>query len=363
MRTLSHYITRSILGTFLTTVVVFTFVVSIGGLFQLSNLVAKGVAVRPILVMFASGMPSALSFAIPISALTATLLVFGRLSADSEITAMRACGIGVWRMMGWVMPLSFLFAFACLYVNNMLVPEAHFARRTAAASLSSINPADLLEEGRPIEFDGLRVYVGRKSGDRFEDVRIYDLRVAGQTREIKAKWGTVSPSTNGNEIVMALEEVTIDPFSFDRPVPAYCREWTERIKSSGKQKVYKKRVKDMSFFELVEGMRKCLAGAHDTVEDAAKARMVMSVELHTRLALSCSCIAFMFLGVPLGIKSHRKESSVGIGMSLLFVFAFYLFIIVAKELSGHPELYPDMLTWVPVILAVLIGMGLIRRMH
>jgi lipopolysaccharide export system permease protein len=363
VRTLNTYISKSFLVTFLATVVVFTFVLSIGGLFKLTDLVSKGIPWRPILTVFASGMPSALSFAIPISALTATLLVFGRLSADSEITAMKACGISLWRVMRWMLPVAFLMAAVCLYVNSELVPDAHFARRSAMASMSSQNPIDLLEEGRPIrDFEGLTVYVGRKRDDELEDIRIYDLRTDGQKREIKAKRGTVAVETNSNDIILALEDVTIDPFSFDRPVAAYCGKWTERIQNSGRKRSYRKKVKDMTLAELFHGIQTAVAETMEDANDVAKRRMVMSVEMHKRFSLSCSCIAFVFLGVPLGIRSHRKESSIGVALSLLLVFSFYLFIIVAEQLAKHPALHPDALTWMPVALSLVIGSILVQRM-
>ena len=363
MRTLSSYISKSFMVTFLATVVVFTFVLSIGGLFKLTDLVAKGIPWQPIVMVFASGMPSALSFAIPISALTATLLVFGRLSADSEITAMKACGISLWKVMGWMLPVAFLMAAICLYINNEMVPASHFARRSTVAALGSQNPVDLLEEGRPIQdFEGLTIYVGRKRDNELQDIRIYDLRAEGQKREIKAKRGTVSVETNSNNIVLALEEVTIDPFSFERPVAAYCGKWTERIQNSRRKRVYRKKVKDMTFYELFQGVRAPVAAAMEGPEEVAKRRMVMSVEMHKRFSLSCSCIAFIFLGVPLGIRSHRKESSIGIALSLLLVFSFYLFIIIAEQLSKHPAAHPDAITWMPVLLSLVIGSILVQRM-
>jgi lipopolysaccharide export system permease protein len=87
------------------------------------------------------------------------------------------------------------------------------------------------------------------------------------------------------------------------------------------------------------------------------------VEANKRLALALSCFAFTLLGIPLGMRSKRKESSVGVAISLLLVFLFYLFIIVANSLVGRPELRPDMIVWIPVILAEIIGFGLVRRLN
>jgi len=162
MKTLKHYITAAFFSTFLATLAVFTFVLSIGGLFKLTDLVTRGIPAGPIVRVFLSGLPNALGFAIPISAITATLLVFGRLSADSEITAMRACGISLWQITRWMQPVAVLLLVACLYINSELMPRSHYARRTATAQLGVINPVDLIEEGRTIrEFEGLSLYVER----------------------------------------------------------------------------------------------------------------------------------------------------------------------------------------------------------
>ena len=218
MKTLKHYITAAFFSTFLATLAVFTFVLSIGGLFKLTDLVTRGIPAGPIVRVFLSGLPNALGFAIPISAITATLLVFGRLSADSEITAMRACGISLWQITRWMQPVAVLLLVACLYINSELMPRSHYARRTATAQLGVINPVDLIEEGRTIrEFEGLSLYVERKRGNVLEQIRIFDQREKGYTREIKAERGVVSVPTNSNDIVLLLEQVTIDPFSFDSP--------------------------------------------------------------------------------------------------------------------------------------------------
>ncbi len=367
MRILNHYISHSFLVTFVSTVVVLTFVGSIGGLYTASKLVSRGVEWQPILNMLVGGMPAALAFTIPISVLTATLLVFGRLSADSEITAIKACGISLWQIVRWMLPVSLLLTAVCLYVNSNLVPYSHYVRRSALTSLKSGDPTKLIEEGRPISvFDGLTIYIGKKNGRELEDIRIFDLRTDEKKREIKAKTGMISVATNSNDIILEMNQVTIDPFSFDRPGAAYADKWKERIENSRSHRKYRKKAKDMSLAELYSCLKSVGSDGgkgSDDIEENAKSRMKTSVEINKRLALSCSCFAFMILGIPFGIRSHRKESSIGIGLALALVFVFYLFIIIAEQLASHPELHPDVLTWCPVVIALLIGMILIKRQN
>ncbi len=416
MKTLRNYITSAFLSTLLLTIIVLTFVLSIGGLFKLTDLVTKGVPAGPIFEVFLSGLPQALSFAIPVSAITATLLVFGRLSADSEITAMRSCGISLWRVTGWMMPAAALLMLICVYINSEMVPHSHYARRQATAILGVINPVDLIDEGRTIrDFDGLSLYVGRKKANVLYDVRIFDQREAGRTREIKAERGEVLMPEDSGDLILSLEQVSVDPFDFARPGKADAARWSVRIADARRKAYYRRRDKDMTLVELYSGAQALRAEAvarsqrqdapgievapacapgvfpgwctncvssfvgwnsrrnHDEtskprrlwggMEEERSQAMRMMVEFHKRLALASSAFAFVFLGIPLGIRSHRKESSLGIGLGLVVVYLFYMFIMLAGQLASRPEYRPDLLNWLPVVLSVVLGIWMIRRLH
>ncbi len=374
----------SFLTTFLATVAVFTFVLSIGGLFKLTDLVTRGVALGPLLEFFVNGIPGALTFAIPISGITASLLLFGRLSADSEITAMRACGISLWQVLGWFLPLAILLLLVCTYINTELVPRGHYTRWLAIARLGSSSPVELIEEGRTVrEFDGLLLYVERRKGEVLEHIRIFDEREAGKTREIKAERGVVAMPTNSNDIVLSLEQVTVDPFSFERPGSAYSGKWSVRIPDARRTVSYRRRDKDLTGFELYMGARALKQEVADAggppapatrlatvenprarrMENPRVRRMEMLVLLNRRLALSASPFVFLFFGIPMGIHSHRKESSIRIGLCLLVVFLFYMMITFAGQLAGRPGLHPDLLIWSPVVLLLLLDGFLIWRLR
>lgn len=363
MRTIHRYITLSFLITFVMTLAIFTFVISIGVVFKATDLIARGVSPRPIFHILLCGIPAALAFSIPMSALTSSLLVFGGLSADGEITAMKACGISMWRMISTPLLLSLFLMVFCIYINNELAPRSHYARRDLTARLGVESPLQLLEEGRFIQdFEGLILYLGKKKANHVSNVRIYDLRVQGVKREIQAKTGIIKMSTNGTDLIIDLFDVRIDPFYDDRPGPGYCGRWPIRIADALKEQKYRKREEDWTFRELLGGMRNVSSLFPNLNEkDTLREKMSIAVELNKRLALSASCFAFVLLGIPLGISAHRKESSIGVGISLILVFNFYLFIIIAESLAKRPEVRPDLIVWLPVLISVTLGSYLVHR--
>jgi lipopolysaccharide export system permease protein len=85
------------------------------------------------------------------------------------------------------------------------------------------------------------------------------------------------------------------------------------------------------------------------------------VEANERVSIAIGCFSFMLIGIPLGVKSHRKETSIGMVLSLVVVFAYYLFIVVAKALADYPALHPNLILWIPLIVAQFSGIWLIKR--
>jgi len=365
VRKLDSYLGGSFFVALLASVVICTFVISLGALFEIVELIARGVAWRPVVLILLWGFPSALTFSIPVGALTSCLLVFGRLAADGEITAMKASGISMWRIMLAPLRLGLLLAVLCLYINNELWPRSHHACRGLIASLGVMSPVEMLDEGRFIDdFPGLTVYIGRKKDDRIHNVRIYDVRDPALKREIYAKSGVIRTGRRGRDLVIDLYDARVDPFSAETPGAGYFSSSTVTVRNALYHRGYRKREKDMTMTELIEGMRhpSNLFPALGR-KDLERQRMSFAVELNKRLCLSISCLAFIFLGIPLGAAAHRKESSAGVGISIFLVLNFYLFIIIAESLAKHPEVRPDLITWLPVVISLGLGSYLVRRVN
>ncbi|MBM4149454.1 MAG: YjgP/YjgQ family permease [Lentisphaerae bacterium] len=361
---LRRYIGGSVLAGFLTSLLVVTVVMSTGVVFRLMDLIARGVPWTSVAWIYLCGIPSSLTLSIPVSVLMSCLLVFGRMSSDGEVAAMKASGVNMWQIAVGPLLLSIPLAVGCLYINNTAAPESLYLQRILVRDLGADNPVQMLDEGRFIqEFDGLTIYIGARKGSRLRDVRIYDLRDPEVRREIWARSGVVGTNAGGG-LVIEMFNVRVDPLHPGMPGPGFCDAWTVRIGGDApalektKRQVYMTgaEMKDMAARapELVPGLAE---------KDYRRLRMSIAVERNKRIVLAMACFAFVLLGVPLGVQSHRKESSIGVAIGLFLVLNFYVFILIAESMNKVLFLRPDLIVWAPLVASTLIGWRLMHRIR
>ncbi|MEJ2746293.1 MAG: LptF/LptG family permease, partial [bacterium] len=189
---------------------VITFILLVGNVLRLLELLERGVAAGLIAKLFLSFVPYLLSFSSPMAILTACLLTFGRLSADNEITAMRACGISYYKIFQTGCMVAVVLTVICWVVNANISPRAHYMLRRLRYQVGEQSPSALLEPGIFIDyFKPYQFYIGQKDGSVFRDVIIYEKLPDGGTRFIKAGSGEVA-SEAGRQISFKLYDGTME---------------------------------------------------------------------------------------------------------------------------------------------------------
>ena len=216
MKTIERYVLGSFLTAFFLSWLVLTFVLSIGLLIKVTSLMAKGMPAAVVGRYFLSGIPETLGFTIPIGILVGAMLVFGRLSADSEIAAMRACGVNLLRVMFWPLLFSLGMSLVCLYIQSEVAPGGEEERNRLASEASTSLGIDLMEPGVFNEGPNhMRIWFAGRVGNELIDLRIYDKTKTGLDREIRAERARVT--RQGNDLLLDLYEAGMDPFYEDRP--------------------------------------------------------------------------------------------------------------------------------------------------
>ena len=373
MRVLNRYILGDFLKSFLVTFGVLTFVMYIGTVVRAIDFMSRGVSGALIMRIFAYNIPYTLGFVIPMSVMTTTLLHFGRLSADGEITAMKASGLSLWQIASPVLFASVLLSLVCLYVNADLSPRAHYARRNMVrTTLGDEDPTALIEEGQTINsFPGIQVYVGRKEGPRLEDIVIHQFGPKGIKGQVRARSGEIRYDSASRTLDILLEHARMTQYDEDSPsdetkarhLSAEVYPLHLDLTTMLKKTAPSKKPADLTFLELVDAQRHLSSYfPKASPEDIPRLRANLATDAAQRLALALSCFAFTLLSVSLGLTNHRRQSSIGIGLALLLIFFFYLFIIISDAMVDYlPQWRPDLVPWIPVVFCEVLGLALLAK--
>lgn len=373
MQTVHRYILRDYLVNFGMSLAVTTLVLYLGAIMRGLDYVARGVPGGFLVLIFTLNIPYILTFSIPISTVVATLLLFGRLSVDGEFTAMRSGGLSTWQIISPVVLAGALLSVLTLLIQYEIAPESRFARRRALVNVEELDPVDLLDEGRFVQFPQMDIYVTEKDGHTLWEVEVIELndsvsRQAIQT--IRAREGTVTLYPDEKLMRVKLNDVQVQhpdsehqgDLTLARIIDMDTYEFNVDYKELMDSGNISRSIKDMRARQLSATIRD-VDKFFPNLDPARREKMRMRaiIEFHKRIGLSMACLSFTLLGIPLGMTSSRKESHAGIPIGLGMVIVFYTFILTANSLRDLPWLFPDYIIWVPIIGSQLAGLFMIRR--
>jgi len=160
---LIRYVLKEHIAPFFAALFVTTFLFVINFLVEvLDKILSKGIPAQIVLEIFALNVVWMVGLAVPMSVLAATLMTFGRLSADREITAMQAAGISPLSLMRPVLIFSALLMMLLIIFNNWLLPEANYRSAMLMQSITRKRPHAMIDEGKLInQFPGIQIWVSR----------------------------------------------------------------------------------------------------------------------------------------------------------------------------------------------------------
>ena len=364
MPTIIHrYILREISYPFFMILFVMTFVLIMGKLLQLMDMmVNKGVSFIDILKLFSLLFPSFLIFTIPISLLVSILIGIGRLSADNEITIFKTSGLSLYRLLTPVLFASLIAFVMTIVTTFFLVPQSKFATKnllfTIAKKKASVG---IREKVFNDDFKGILLYADSipVQGDFMEGVLIYDTRTISEPSTIIAKKAYLVSDVklmtltlrleNGSTHMVDTHQKNYRKMDFSR----YDVNLSMESTIAGENKLMTKKGAEMTIWEIAEKMK---SGKLDNKEFRE-----IRVEMHKNMALPVSCIVMGILGIPLGIRSHRAVKSRGFTVGLIVVLIYYFLLLTGQSLIETKNLPPLLGIWTPNILFGTLGIYLMNR--
>jgi lipopolysaccharide export system permease protein len=353
--TLYRYLTRELLSPFFLGLFIFTGLLLVGRMLKLVDMVvSKGVPLSEILLLIFYLLPNFAIITIPMALLLGVLLTFSRLSADSEIIAIKASGISLYRLLPPVVLLSvaayILTAFTAIYalpLGNVAFKNLLYQVVQKRISLN------LKEQVFNNAIPGFLIFIDKndvKTGT-LSGIMIQDERDPKDVSTIFAKSGSLGIAEKERNIHLHLSDGSIHQ---SREKGLYRRldfkEYELAVDLSDNKKVYEKNELDMSLKELRDNLK---AGGF-----SKRLTIDMGMEIHRRFALPFACFIFAIVAVPLGIHNRRSGKGAGFSMSIATLLLFYVVQSIARTF-GEKELIPLFLAaWLPNILFLSLGIYL-----
>ncbi len=344
MRILTRYILREMLAHSLLGVVVFTFVLFMRDVGRILELAVRNSAPLPsVAEVFFLTLPAALTFTVPMGVLVGILIGLGRMAADSEVTAMRAAGLGAGTFLR-VVAIFALSAWLLALLNTVwLAPRSLAALGRLQERLKS---SQIPYEVQPrVFYEQFRNYVlyvqDVSTGDGvWQRIFLADVSTPSAPRITLAQEGAVFSEGPGalrlllkngaqhDTVPRTPEQYSISTFGqTDLPIQLPQREAEQPREAA--------RLAQLTIMELQQQAK----GQPEAQQRASW------IEFHRRLALPTACLALALIGIPLGLSAHKGGKSTGFVLTIVLVFLYYFVSLAGVSLARQGKLSPALGVW------------------
>src|SRR6516164_9064241 len=366
MKIIDRYLSGQILGAVLWAVGLLTMILVLGNVLRdlLSLLISHQVPITYIVTFIAYLLPFSLIYSIPWGVLVAVLLVFGKLSSDNELVALRANGVGMSRICLSVFVIAILFLGLCLWINLYVAPIAQVKLRSAAFDLASSDPLALFGSDEVIDqFPNRKIYVGKKEGSTLYDLHIFEMNAENlPMRVIFARRGTLEVDKQNEQILLHVYDARYE--ERDATAPDDLKKMRhgitlrEGVLPISLQELLRKARNNQRPNEMtLDQLRGALSKTDDAEDEAA-----YKTEVSKRFSNELAVFTFVLIGIPLAVTAQRKESSVGIALSFVVAFSYFIIVVLTDNVKHKPNLHPEILIWLPNVLYLSIGGTLFSRL-
>lgn len=357
-----RYILREIVTPTVLSLLIFTFVLLMGKLPKLTELVInKGIPTREILQLFGCLLPSFLIITIPLSFLLGILLTFGRLSADSEFIALKASGISLYQLVKPVLLLAFLFTLLNAWITITIEPASKTAFRNKLFRIASNSTSIGIKPGIFIdEFNGIVLYTRGMDENRniMHNVFISDEREGETPATIIARQGRFLSNPDRYSLTLQLSNGTIHRRPLDEKQSTYqiIKFTTYDINLdignllSGKR--HRRSRGELSWAELTSAIKN---------ESNNRKRLYFQTNMHYRIATSIAPFVLVLIGVPLGLQSQRSGKGSGFFLALMIFVTYYTLLSFSVTISDKGLIPAAIILWFPNFCFLLGGSWLLHR--
>jgi len=352
IKTIDRYIFKELLEPFIFGLGAFTAILSASMImFELVRaVVLKGMPIFVAMQIFIYKLPGIVIYIFPMATLLAALLAFSRLSGESEITAFKASGISLYRLIIPVLFFGALVSFVNLTFSEIVVPQANkAAKELLVTTVTQAQPKMQKNVFLPeLERGVLKriFYADTMQGDAMQDVILQEFQNGRLTQIVTAK--TASWAKGSNEWVFKDGIIYLLSEAGDYKHLVRFAEQSIAVKYSPADfYIGDKNPEEMTMKELSEFI---------TLKEKMGVEITdFKIQLSMKSALPFASLVFAFLGAPLGIARRRTSSSIGLGLSILVIFFYYIVTFITIAVGELRIVSPFLAAWLPNFITGGVG--------
>ena len=354
IKLLDKYILKQILEMFIMGVAVFTSIIFASDTFitLIKQISLFGIPFNVALIMIILNLPQVVVMTIPMGVLLSTVMTLNGLSLKSEITVMRACGIGLNRIAKPIFIFAIAMSICSFIINETVVPV--MTKQSKDLALWSLGQKNIPEGKQNFVFKELNdagsikrlFYVGYCEDKRLHNITVLDTSNDGTIQVLQADEGKTSPEgwefQKGAVYTVDDNGKVLNTTLFDSSVVKFGLDLSKELN--------KDVAKEMNFTNLIKYIK------HNSLDP--KESSALRIELYDKLALPLTTIALVLIGVPLAITPPRVRYNRGFLFSILIIFAYYLIRALSISFGEAGTLPAFLAAWMPNIVLTTIGVML-----
>ena len=351
MPVIDRYLLKQVILVFIMGVFVFSTIIFASDTFitLIKQISQFGIPFKVALIMILLNLPAVIVLSIPMGVLLSTVMVLNKLSLSSEITVMRACGIGLNRIAKPIFTFAVVMALATFVINESIAPI--MAKESKDLALWALGQKNVPEGRQNFVFKELGdnwylkrlFYVGYCHKKTLYNVTVLDNSKPGTVQVLQAREGGTSPEgwlfKKGAIYTIGNDGDVLNTTLFDTSTVKFGLDLSKELN--------KNLASEMSFIKLT----KYIASGRAADED----KNALKVQLFDKLALPMATLVFVLIGVPLAITPPRVRYNRGFLFSILIIFAFYVLRALSISFGSAGTIPPFIAAWLPDIILAILG--------
>jgi lipopolysaccharide export system permease protein len=352
LTTLDKYILKQIIEVFIMGIIVFTSIIFASDTFitLIKQIAMYGIPFKVAFIVIILNLPSVFVLTIPMGVLLATVMTLNKLSLLSEITVMRACGIGLNRIAKPIFIFAIFMSLASFFINETVVPIV--TKQSKDLALWSFGQKNIP--------NGKKNFIFKEMGEQgklkrlfyvgyCEDKRLYDITVLDASRDetlqiLQAQEGYTSPAgwefDKGAIYTLKNDGNILNTTFFEKSVAQFGMDLAKELENDT--------VKELNFTKLLKYISQNSAKLGED-------KNYYLISLWDKIALPITTIVLVLVGVPLAITPPRVRYNRGFLFSILIIFAYYLLRALSISFGESGALHPFIAAWTANVVLTIFG--------